>query len=126
VRTLPTQTAEGQPAEVSEPTLGAVLSNFARTTVPSRIYMLLQFGIPFALDFGLHGYRRAAAWGLAIAALGAWGLADRWLFTTPLREGRKATVMRYLRAVCGTAAAGISLALLIEIFLRLLGNAPIS
>jgi hypothetical protein len=126
VRTLPTHAAEGQPAEVSEPTLGAVLSNFARTTVPSRIYKLLQFGIPFALDFGLHGYRRAAALGVAIAALGAWGLADRWLFTMPLREGHKAIVMRYLRVVCGAVAAGTSLALLIELFLRLLGNAPIS
>ena len=123
---LKTRATEKQPAEISEPTLGAVLTHFARTTVPSRIYKLLQFGIPFALDFGLHGFWRPAAWGVAVSALGAWGLADRWLFTTPVRAGRKAALVRYARIVCGALAAGISLALVIEIFLRLLGNAPIS
>jgi putative flippase GtrA len=115
-----------QPIERREPTLGAELTRFARTAVPSRLYKLLQFGIPFALDFGLHDYWRAAAWGVAISSLGAWGLADRWLFTTPLRQGRKATFMRFARVVCGTLAAGLAGALLIELFLRLLGNAPIS
>ena len=123
---LPPRAGEILPATLSEPTLGALLTNFARTTVPSHIYKLLQFGIPFALDFGLHGYRRAAAAGIAIAALGAWGLADRWLFTFPLADGRKATLMRLARVVCGTVAAGTTLALLIELFLRLLGRAPIS
>ena len=123
---LPPRVGQDLPATLSEPTLGALLTKFARTTVPSHIYKLLQFGIPFALDFGLHGYRRAAAAGIAIASLGAWGLADRWLFTFPLSEGRQATLMRSLRVVCGAVAAGTSLALLIELFLRLLGRAPIS
>jgi len=122
----PIRAADNQPAALKEPTLGAVLTNFARTTVPSRIYKLLQFGIPFALDFGLHGYPRAAACGVALAALGAWGLADRWLFTAPRRADRKATLVRYARVISGTLAAGTSLALAIELFLRLLGNAPIS
>jgi len=115
-----------QRIERSEPTLGAELTHFARTAVPSRLYKLLQFGIPFALDFGVHGYWHAAAWGVAISSLGAWGLADRWLFTTPGRQGRKASLVRYARVVCGTLAAGLAGALLIELFLRLLGNAPIS
>ena len=114
-----------QPAE-AEPTLGAVLTHFARTAVPSRLYKLLQFGIPFALDFGLHGYWRSAAWGVAISSLGAWGLADRWLFTTPIRVGRRPALVRYARVVSGVLAAGISAFLLIGLFLRLLGSAPIS
>jgi len=112
--------------EATDPTLGAVLTRFARTGVPSRLYQLLQFGIPFALDWGLHGHLRAAAWGIALAALGAWGLADRWLFTTPVRTGRKTTLIRYARVVSGTVAAGLPAILLVELFLRLLGNAPIS
>ena len=122
---LPQRQSPTQPAEV-EPTLGAVLTHFARTAVPSRLYKLLQFGIPFALDFGLHGYWRAAAWGIAISSLGAWGLADRWLFVTPVRQGRWATLVRYARVVSGAIAAGIAGLLLLELFLRLLGNAPIS
>lgn len=112
--------------DVAEPTLGALLTRFARTAVPSRLYQLLQFGIPFALDWGIHGHPRAAAWGIAIAALGAWGLADRWLFTTPVRERRKSTLVRYARVASGTVAAALPAILLIELFLRLLGNAPIS
>jgi putative flippase GtrA len=122
---LPQTRSLTQPAEV-EPTLGAVLTHFARTAVPSRLYKLLQFGIPFALDFGLHGYWRAAAWGVAISSLGAWGLADRWLFTTPVRRGWRSTLMRYARVVSGTLAASLSAILLVQLFLRLLGNAPIS
>jgi hypothetical protein len=112
--------------EVTEPTLGAVLTHYARTAVPSRIYKLLQFGIPFALDFGLHGYWRAAAWGVAVSSLGAWGLADRWLFNAPERTDRRARLMRAARAFAGIVSASVAALLLIEIFLRLLGSAPIS
>jgi putative flippase GtrA len=113
-------------ADAHDPTLSAVLTRFARTTVPSRLYQLLQFGIPFALDLGLHGHLRAAASGIAIAALGAWGLADRWLFTMPAGQGRKTMLIRYARVVSGTVAGGLAAILLVELFLRLLGNAPIS
>ena len=122
---LPQTRSPTQPAD-AEPTLGAALTHFARTAVPSRLYKLLQFGIPFALDFGLHGYARAAACGVAIASLGIWGLADRWLFTTPIRDGWRPTLVRYARVVSGVLAAGIAGVLLLELFLRLLGNAPIS
>ena len=110
-----------------EPTLGALLTHYARTAVPSRLYKLLQFGIPFALDFGLHGHWRAAVGGVAVAALGAWGLADRWLFEAgAARDDRRARLIRYGRAISGTVAAGLSLLFLLALFLRLLGNAPIS
>ena len=112
--------------EVAEPTLSELLTHFARAAVPSRLYVLLQFGIPFALDFGIHGHWRAAAWGLAIASLGGWGLLDRWLFTTPPATRRHERLLRYGRVISGSIAVTVPALLLFEIFLRLLGNAPIS
>ena len=112
--------------DVTEPTLGALLTRFARTSVPSHLYKLLQFGIPFALDFGVHGHWRAALGGVALAALGVWGLADRWLFEAGERRGRRALFVRYARVVGAVTAAGLSLLLFVLLFLRLLGNAPIS
>jgi hypothetical protein len=113
-------------ADAAEPTLGAVLTRFARTAVPSHLYKLLQFGIPFALDFGLHGHWRAALGGAALAALGVWGLADRWLFDAGDRRDRRALLVRYARVVGAVTAAGFSLLLFLLLFLHLLGNAPIS
>lgn len=123
---LPTQAAQHQPSDTAEPTLGVVLTHFARTAVPAQLYWLLHLGAVAGVELGIRGYWRIAATGIAAASLGAWGLADRWLFTTPLRDGRKAGLIRYLRVVTGTVAAGTTLALLLELFLRLLGNAPIS
>jgi hypothetical protein len=121
------ETAKQETApDASEPTLGTLLTHYARTAVPSRLYQLLQFGIPFALDFGLHGHWRAAAAGIAIAALGTWGLTDRWLAATASRTERRATLIRYLRLASGATAAGLSLLFLLGLFLRLLGRAPIS
>lgn len=114
------------PGSTAEPTLSGILTNFARTTVPARLYQLLWIGLPFAVDFGIHGRWRAAAWGLAVAALGAWGVADRWLWRAPASRGWRGQLMRVARALAGTVAAGASVLLLIELFLRLLGNAPIS
>ena len=112
--------------DAAEPTLSELLTHFARTAVPSRLYMLLQFGIPFALDFGIHGHWRAAACGVAVASLGGWGLLDRWLFTTPAAERRHDRLLRYARVISGAIAVALPALFLIEIFLRLLGNAPIS
>lgn len=111
---------------VAEPTLGALLTHYARTAVPSRLYALLQFGIPFALDFGLHGHWLAAIGGVFLAALGGWGLADRWLFEAGMRNDGRARLVRVVRATSGALVAGLSLLFLVGVFLRLLGNAPIS
>jgi hypothetical protein len=121
----PSSTEAASPAD-AEPTLGALLRHHARTAIPARLYLLLQFGIPFALDFGLHGHYVAAVGGVAIAALGTWGLSDRWLFAAPERHDRRATLVRCLRFTSGTVAGGIAVLILLGIFLRLLGNAPIS
>lgn len=109
----------------AEPTLGALLTKHARTGVPARLYQMLQLGIPVAIDWGLHGHWRAAAAGVALASLGAWGLTDRWLHgAEPARPG--ARLARVARAITGTLAAIIPALLLMELFLHLLGNAPIS
>ena len=122
----PATVLEESSLSVAEPTLSELLTHFARTTVPSQLYKLLQFGIPFALDFGFHGHWRAAAWGAAIASLGGWGLLDRWLFTTPLAQRQHERIFRYGRVVCGSIAVVLPAILLIQIFLHVLGNAPIS
>lgn len=114
------------PKELAEPTLAELLTRFARTSVPARLYQLLWLGIPFAIDFGLHGWWRAAAWGTAIAALGAWGVTDRWLWRAPVSDRWAVRVMRAARAITGVLAAATSVLLLVELFLRALGNAPIS
>ena len=122
----PTPLTPASSLDVAEPTLSELLTHFARTAVPSQLYKLLQFGIPFALDFGLHGHPRAAAWGLAVASLGAWGLLDRWLFTAAPAQRRHERLLRYARVICGSIAVALPALLLIEIFFRLLGSAPIS
>ena len=108
----------------AEPTLGALLTRFARTTVPARLYQLLWLGVPFAIDFGLHGQWRAAAWGVAVAALGLWGVADRWVWQASESEGWRGRAVRVLRATAGAVAGSSAGLLLIELFLRLLGSAP--
>jgi hypothetical protein len=112
--------------EPREQTLGELLTHYARTAVPARLYVLLQFGIPFALDFGLHGWHRTAALGVAVASLGGWGLADRWLFERPGAASFGAKLMRAARVGAGIVAATIPAALLIQLFLHLLGTSPIS
>jgi hypothetical protein len=109
-----------------EQTLAALLTEYARTAVPARLYILLQFGIPFALDFGLHGWHRTAALGVAIASSGGWGLADRWLFERPSTRSLGTTLMRAARLGAGILAATIPAVLLIQLFLHLLGRSPIS
>ena len=111
---------------VAEPTLGALLTRIARTTVPARLYQLLWLGVPFAIDFGLHGAWRAAVAGVAVAALGMWGVADRWVWRASEDSGRRARIACTMRAVAGAVAGTTAGVLLIELFLRLLGNAPIS
>lgn len=109
-----------------EQTLGELLTHYARTAVPARLYVLLQFGIPFALDFGVHGWHRTGAVGVALASLGAWGLADRWLFHRPAATTLRARLVRLARVVTGILAATIPAVLLIQLFLHLLGVSPIS
>lgn len=109
-----------------EPTLGAVATRFVRTTVPRRLYQLLQLALPVAVDAAMRGWWRSAGWSLAIAAFGAWGLADRWLAETAAENPARARWIRGIRVVAGALAIGPPIVLLLEAFLRLLGKAPIS
>jgi hypothetical protein len=113
----------------AEPTLGEVLTRAVRTTVPTRLYQLLHLGFPLAVDFAFRGWWRPAAWALAVTAFGAWGLADRWLWNAIDREtprGWPVRVARLTRLIAGTTAATLVILLVLELFLRLLGAAPIS
>lgn len=112
---------------VAEPTLGEVLTRAVRTTVPTRLYQLLHLGFPLAVDFAFRGWWRPAAFGLAVTAFGAWGLADRWLWNAAedaQPPGWRTRVVRLGRAVAGTVAATLSAVLVLELFLRVLGDPP--
>ncbi len=121
------QSIESEP--LAEPTLGEVLTRAVRTAVPTRLYQLLHLAFPLAVDFGFRGWWRPAAAALAVTAFGAWGLTDRWLWNIEEGEaprGWPARVARGGRLLAGTVAATFAGALVLELFLRLLGSAPIS
>jgi hypothetical protein len=107
-----------------EPTLGALATRFVRTTVPRRLYQLLHLALPVAIDVALRGWWRTAGWSLAIAAFGAWGLADRWLSESAADNASRARWVRPVRVIAGVLAAVPPIVLLLEAFLRLLGDAP--
>jgi len=109
-----------------EPTLGAVATRFVRTTVPRRLYQLLQLALPIAVDAATRGWWRSAGWSLALAAFGAWGLADRWLAESAADNPSRARWVRVIRVAAGALAIAPPIVLLLEAFLRLLGKAPIS
>jgi hypothetical protein len=111
---------------VPEPTLGVLATRLVRATVPRRLYQVFHLALPVAIDFAMRGWWRGAGWSLAISALGAWGLADHWLAESAADNPDRARWVRVVRAIAGGLAVIPPIALLLELFLRLLGNAPIS
>jgi hypothetical protein len=116
----------GYERDAPEPTLGALATNLVRTTVPRRLYQVLHLALPVAIDFAMRGWWRGAGWSLAIASFGAWGLADHWLAESATDNPSWAGWVRVVRVIAGGLAAVPPVILVLEAFLRLLGNAPIS
>jgi hypothetical protein len=110
----------------SEPTLAALATRLVRTTVPRRLYRVLSFALPVAIDFATRGWWRGGGWALAVAAFGAWGLADHWLAESGADNPSRARWVRVIRVIAGGLAVLPPVVLVLEAFLRLLGNAPIS
>ena len=108
-------------AAAPEPTLGALATALVRRTLPRRLYQLFHVALPFAIDFAVRGWWRSAGWLLAIAAFGAWGLADHWLAESARDNPARARWVRVLRVVAGCLAAGPPIVLLLDAFLSLLG-----
>ena len=114
-------------APLAEPTRATILTTAVRTAVPTRLYQLLHLAFPLAVDFGFRGWWRPAGWALAVTAFGAWGLADRWLWNAVEddRPQRWPTRLARLgRAAAGGLTTTLASLLLLELFLRLLGNPP--
>lgn len=109
-----------------EPTLGVLASRLVRSTVPRRLYQVLQLALPVSVDLAMRGWWRGAAWSLAVASFGAWGLADRWLAESAVDNPSRARWIRIVRFLTGALAALPPIILLLEQFVRLLGNSPIS
>lgn len=110
----------------AEPTLGTLATRFVRTTVPRRLYQVLNLALPVAIDFAMRGWWRGAGWSLAIASFGAWGLADHWMAESAADYPSRARWVRVVRVIVGGLAVIPPVVLVLEAFLRLLGNAPIS
>jgi hypothetical protein len=110
----------------AEPTLGVLASRLVRSTVPRRLYQVLQLALPVAIDLAMRGWWRGAGWALAAAAFGAWGLADRWIAESAVDNPSRARWVRVIRFVAGASAALPPIILLLEQFVRLLGKSPIS
>src|SRR5262245_41316714 len=110
----------------AEPTLGTLATRFVRTTVSRRLYQVLNLALPVAIDFAMRGWWRGAGWSLAIAAFGAWGLADHWMAESAVDNPSRARWVRVIRVIAGGLAVIPPVVLMLEAFLRLLGNAPIS
>ena len=109
-----------------EPTLGTLATRLVRTTVPRRLYQLFHLALPVAIDLAMRGWWRGAGWSLAIASFGAWGLADRWLADSAAGNPSRARWVRVVRVIAGGLTILPPIALLLDAFLSLLGNAPIS
>lgn len=114
------------PDRAPEPTLGVLATQLVRRTVPRRLYQLFHLALPVAVDLAMRGWWRGAGWSLAISAFGAWGLADHWLAESADDNPSRARWVRVARVIAGGLAVVPPIALLLEAFLRLLGNAPIS
>jgi hypothetical protein len=114
------------PEPAPEPTLGVLATRLVRATVPRRLYQVFHLALPVAIDLAMRGWWRGAGWSLSVSALGAWGLADHWLAESGADNPARARWVRVVRVVAGALAVGPPIALLLEMFLRLLGNAPIS
>src|SRR4030095_5284899 len=122
-----TEKLDGAPEPAApEPTLGALATHLVRTTVPRRLYQLFHLALPVAIDLARRGWWRGAGWSLAIASFGAWGLADHWIAESASDNPARARWVRVLRAIAGVLAVVPPTVLLLEAFLHLLGNSPIS
>jgi hypothetical protein len=112
--------------DAPEPTLGTLATHLVRTTVPRRLYQIFHLALPVAVDLAMRGWWRGAGWALAISAFGAWGLADHWMAESAADNPSRARWVRVVRVVAGALAIVPPVGLLLDAFLSLLGNAPIS
>lgn len=127
VRMPPREPAVLDPS-VGEPTLATLLTRAVRTPVPIWLYRLLHLAFPLAIDFAYRGWWRPAIAAVAVTAFGAWGLADHWLWDASeevsSRRPWAERLARLGRAVAGVVAGTGAALLLLELFLRVLGDPP--
>jgi hypothetical protein len=114
----------GIKSAVAEPTLSVTLSEQVRSALPGRLPQLLHLAFPLALQFAAIGWWRSAGWALAIAAFGSWGLADRWLANAAHDGSSLGGLVRLARAAAATVSSVVTVALVLEMFLHLLGAPP--
>ena len=82
----------------------------------------MHLALPVAVDLGMRGWWRGAGWSLAVAAFGAWGLADRWMSESATDNPARARWVRIVRVAAARAVVVPPIILLLDTFLSLLGN----
>jgi hypothetical protein len=122
---VPERLVRSESPPPTEPTFAALATSAARRLVPSRVWLGLQLALPIAADFALRGWWRPAALGVALSLAGVWGVVDQWLWRRA-PAGRVAATGRALRVVAAAGAIALGAVLLLDVFFRVLGNAPIS
>lgn len=112
-------------ADAGEPTLAALLMDVVRDGVPSRFFQLLQLGVPFGIQLAAMGYWRTSGWAFGAAAFGAWALAERAMERS-MDPAHPSWRLRAVRFLSGATAALITVGLIVELFVHLLGASPVS
>jgi hypothetical protein len=124
-----------------EPTLGDLLRSAVQARLATRLLQLLQFARPFAFLCSFLGWRRTSVLMYAISAFGIWPLFERRRqeseteydtgFTsgnaperTAVSQRREHPAAHVARIASGTVAATLSVGLALELFLRVMGDAP--
>ena len=107
----------------AEPTLAVVLRRSALAELPDRLAMLMQLAWPLAAHFAWLGWWLAATGATAAGAFGVWAWCERQL-RSEAPAGERA--LRIARAASGAISAAATAALLMELFFRVMGDAPIS
>jgi hypothetical protein len=100
------------------------MSRLVRSALPGRLAQLFHLGLPLAVQFAVLGWWRSAAWALAIAAFGSWGLTDRWLESADSAHSSWRRLVRLARAAAATVASVVPFVLVLDLFFHILGAPP--
>jgi hypothetical protein len=109
--------------------LSDLLRRFAYAQLPSRFHMVAQLGFPLAYQLWLWGWPRAAGWLTALALFSLWALAEQQLTGRSDEEvcsvsvdPERRTAWRLLRRVSAAAGGLLTVALVLEAFVRIMSG----
>lgn len=104
-----------------EPTLGALLHRLTRTAPPERFYQGIQLALPWGAWFAWTGWLHVAGICGAVGLFGIWGA-----LSARERGGELTGWRRWVARASATGAIALAALVVLDLFRRLLGSAPIS